>query len=305
MNSSLPPLPPGPANATSEALASLRRLEWQMKHQVTNLLGGEYRSAFRGKGMEFDQVVRYNYGDDVRDIDWKVTARSTEPYRKKFVEERELTVLLVFEDRLSLQFGSEGRTKRDAMMELICQVMLLAANNRDRIGIVHAQPGGYTLWKPVRGRAAIMQAAAQLLATPAPDLADTRPLKMPWRFVGQAAPKHSILVWCGDFAPQPEPHGWSIITGRYHAVGFKVDDPWERGLPPDKAFSVYDPVAQHLVVLNPRSKAHQEAHAAWVAKREARFGELFRDARDRLVVTPNDSMTDALARFFRAHMAMN
>ena len=93
------------STATSP-LALLRQLEWRVRHAVENVLSGEYRSAFRGRGMEFDQVVKYEFGDDVRDIDWNVTARLGEPYRKKFVEEREVTLLLVFEDSPSLHFGS-------------------------------------------------------------------------------------------------------------------------------------------------------------------------------------------------------
>lgn len=273
-----------------------------MRHAVENVLSGEYRSVFRGRGMEFDQVVKYEFGDDIRDIDWCVTARLGEPYRKKFVEERELTVLLVIEDSLSLQFGSGRRTKREALLELACLVMLLGAQNRDRVGIVHATPGGYSLWEPVRGRGSILHAAAQLLAKPAPDLADERPVRLPWRFIAHAAPKHSTLVWLGDFAPRPEPDGWAAISRRYHPIGFKVDDAWERALPLGKTFTAFDPVARRLVVVDPRSAAQREAHGRWSAEREAAFGELFGHPQDRLVVTAEEDQMEALVRFFRAHM---
>src|SRR3982750_554671 len=107
------PEPPAPSLVTSQ-LALLRQLEWRVRHAVENVLSGEYRSAFRGRGMEFDQVVKYTFGDDVRDIDWNVTARLGEPYRKKFVEEREVTLLVVFEDSPSLPFGSGAPSKREA-----------------------------------------------------------------------------------------------------------------------------------------------------------------------------------------------
>src|SRR5471030_3272384 len=107
---------PPPAEVTAglpaSLLAILRQLEWRVRHSVENVLSGEYRSTFRGRGMEFDQVVRYEFGDDVRDIDWNVTARLGEPYRKKFVEEREVTVLVVLEDSPTLCFGSEAESKR-------------------------------------------------------------------------------------------------------------------------------------------------------------------------------------------------
>ena len=150
-------------------LALLRQLEWRVRHAVENVLSGEYRSAFRGRGMEFDQVVKYEFGDDVRDIDWNVTARLGEPYRKKFVEEREVTLLLVFEDSPSLHFGSGAQSKREALLELAGLVMLLGAVNRDRVGFVHAAPGGTLFREPVRGRGRILHLAASLLSRPAPD----------------------------------------------------------------------------------------------------------------------------------------
>lgn len=157
-------------SVVTSQLALLRQLEWKVRHAVENVLSGEYRSAFRGRGMEFDQVVKYTYGDDIRDIDWNVTARLGEPYRKKFIEEREVTLLLVLEDSVSLQFGSAQKSKREALLELAGLVMLLGAVNRDRVGFLHASPEGYTLKEPVRGRGQILHLAAQLLGRPAPAL---------------------------------------------------------------------------------------------------------------------------------------
>src|SRR5476651_2369304 len=163
-------MPAEPVTAHQNPLALLRQLEWRVRHAVENVLSGEYRSAFRGRGMEFDQVVRYEFGDDVRDIDWNVTARLGEPYRKKFVEEREVTVLVVLEDTPSLQFGSGALSKREAALELAGMVMLLGAVNRDRVGFVRVTPDGYLLREPVRGRGPILHAAATLLSLPPPPL---------------------------------------------------------------------------------------------------------------------------------------
>ena len=102
--------------------------------------------------MEFDQVVKAEFGDDVRDIGQDVTARLGDPYRKKFIEEREVSLLIVFEDSPSLQFGSAALSKREALLELAGLVMLLGAVNRDRVGFVHATPDGNLFRQPVRGR---------------------------------------------------------------------------------------------------------------------------------------------------------
>jgi len=282
-------------------LALLRQLEWRVRHAVENVLSGEYRSAFRGRGMEFDQVVKYEFGDDVRDIDWNVTARLGEPYRKKFVEEREVTLLLVFEDSPSLHFGSGAQSKREALLELAGLVMLLSAVNRDRVGFVHAAPGGHLVREPVRGRGQIMHAAATLLARPAPGPTDGAP-EIPWRFLARAAPKHSVLIWLGDFPPRVAPEGWAVLQRRYQTMGFRVDDPWERSLPTGEAFAAYDPTSGRLVTLEGNA-AERAAHAAWVREREASWQTLFPDALSRLVVGTAENRLDALVRFFHARMA--
>lgn len=296
-------MPTATANTTA-SLALLRKLEWRVRHAVESVLSGEYRSAFRGRGMEFDQVVKYSFGDDVRDIDWNVTARLGEPYRKKFVEEREVTLFLVFDDSPSLQFGSSALSKREALLELAGMVMLLGAANRDRVGYLHAQPEGYVFREPVRGRGAIMQAAATLLGRPAPSLGtatEHAATDIPWRLIARSAPKHSIVIWLGDFPPAASPEGWSLMQRRYNTMGFRVDDPWERELPSGDAFAAFDPMAGRLVTLS-GSAAERSAHAAWKAEREQHWQSLFPNPLSRLAVTTEQNRLDALVRFFHARM---
>ena len=279
-----------------------------MRHAVENVLSGEYRSAFRGRGMEFDQVVRYEFGDDVRDIDWNVTARLGEPYRKKFVEEREVTVMVVLDDTPSLQFGSGTQSKREAALELAGMVMLLGAVNRDRVGFVHVTPGGHTVREPVRGRGPILHAAASLLGVPAPALEavsqtairDPQPA-IPWRLIARAVPRHSVVVWIGDFPPQPPPDGWVVLRRRFVTMGFRVDDPWDRGLPAGEIFAAFDPVAGRLVTLE-GSAAERAAHAAWQRQRDEAWASLFPGRNQRLVVGTDENRLEALVRFFRARM---
>jgi hypothetical protein len=326
-----------PASSQS-AFALLRRLEWRVRNAVENVLSGEYRSAFRGRGMEFDQVVKYEFGDDVRDIDWNVTARLGEPYRKKFVEEREVTLLLVFEDSPSLQFGSAGQSKREALLELAGLVMLLGAVNRDRVGYLYASPGGYQVREPVRGRGPILHAASTLLGIPPPPMGmpdapegppqaepakaatGTEPpviathpsseeapaggaemARIPWQLLARAAPKHSILIWLSDFPPRQAPEGWNVLKRRYQTMGFRVDDPWERALPAGEPLVAYDPLAHRLVTLDATS-GQRAGHAAWVERRETAFRELFPDSLSRLVVGTPESRLEALVRFFHARM---
>jgi len=298
-----------PASLVTSQLALLKQLEWRVRHAVENVLSGEYRSAFRGRGMEFDQVVKYTFGDDIRDIDWNVTARLGEPYRKKFIEEREVSLLLVFEDSVSLQFGSAAQSKREALMELAGLVMMLGAVNRDRVGFLHASPAGYKLQEPVRGRGQILHAAATLLGQPAPDLStfnvqpSTSPDFIPWRLLAKAAPRHSIMIWLGDFPPRAEPDGWSVLSRRYQTMGFRVDDPWDRELPFDRTLTTYDPVAGRLVTLNGASSAQRAAHADWVKVRDDAFRSIFPAPLSRLTVSTTEERLEALVKFFHARMA--
>ena len=298
---------PNPTSLVTSQLALLKQLEWRVRHAVENVLSGEYRSAFRGRGMEFDQVVKYTFGDDIRDIDWNVTARLGEPYRKKFIEEREVSLLLVFEDSVSLQFGSGAQTKREALLELAGLVMMLGAVNRDRVGFLYASPAGYTLKEPVRGRGQILHAAATLLGQSAPVI-ENRELPtdssfVPWRLLAKAAPRHSIMIWLGDFPPRIAPEGWSVLSRRYQTMGFRVDDPWERELPSDRVLTTYDPVAGRIVTLNGATTAQRTAHAAWGQQRDDAFRAIFPAPLSRLVVGTHESRLDALVRFVHARMA--
>lgn len=297
------------ASLVTSQLALLRQLEWRVRHAVENVLSGEYRSAFRGRGMEFDQVVKYTFGDDIRDIDWNVTARLGEPYRKKFIEEREVSLLLLFEDSVSLQFGSGAQSKREALLELAGLVMMLGAVNRDRVGFLHASPAGYKLQEPVRGRGQILHAAATLLGQTPPPLESIPGSELPassfvpWRLLAKAAPRHSILIWLGDFPPRLEPEGWSVLSRRYQTMGFRVEDPWDRELPFDRILTTYDPVAGRLVNLNGASSAQRAAHAEWVQSRDNSFNAIFPNVLSRLTVRTDEERLESLVRFFHRRMA--
>ncbi|HEX2101151.1 MAG TPA: DUF58 domain-containing protein, partial [Candidatus Synoicihabitans sp.] len=122
---------------------------------------------------------------------------------------------------------------------------------------------------------------------------------IPWRLLSKAAPRHSILIWLGDFPPRVAPEGWAVMTRRYQPMGFRVDDPWERELPAGGRFTAYDPVAGELVTLE-GSASERAAQAAWRATREEAWSSLFPDPLSRLVVSTDEDRLDALVRFFHA-----
>lgn len=277
----------------------LQRLQWQLRHATTTLLSGGYRSVFRGRGIEFDQVVRYNWGDDLRDIDWNVTARLGEPYRKKFVEERELCVLLVVEDSPVLQFGSATRTRRETLLEAAALLVLLGLRQRDRVGVLYTSPQETWFRRPAAGREAALHSASRLLEQPVPELDAGVETTVPWRLALRAAPRHSVLVWLGPFTPGVEPEEWRALQNRYHAIGLRADDPWDRELPALRRVRAFDPAAGAVAELDLASPANRAAHARWTTARDEYFEALFPDARDRHVLPGEGTVLESLLGYFQ------
>lgn len=278
--------------------ALLQRLEWRLRQAMETTLTGDYRSVFRGRGMEFDQVVKYQWGDDLRDIDWNVTARLGEPYRKKFVEERDVCVLLVFEDTPALQFGSTGRTRRETLLEVAALLLLIGLLQRDRVGVIYTSPQTTWFRRPMAGRESALHTASMLLGETAPPLDGPAEVEPPWRLALRAAPRHSVLVWLGAFAPTPEHEDWRALGKRYQVMGFRADDPWDIALPERTRLPLFDPVAGRVTELNTASTANRAAHAAWSAAREEYFSSLFPEERTRQIVRTDEPVFEALLEFF-------
>jgi uncharacterized protein (DUF58 family) len=246
--------------------------------------------------------VKYEYGDEVPDIDCNVTARLAEPYRKKFIEERQLTVVLLFDDSLSLQFGSGRRTKRDTLLEMAGLFALLSAGNRDRAGFWHATPHTHLVRQPVRGRTNIINTAAHLLNLPVPELDAGGEVDIDWTYFLQAFPQHSLVLWLSDFPPRPLPAAWAALCRRYQMIGVRVEDPWERVLPQTATLTAVDPTSGDLLLFDTLSTANRRRHAQWVEERDSYWNQLFPSRRARLTVSTEDDLLNVLIRFFKARM---
>ncbi len=280
------------------ARAVFRRLEWGLRgRRVETSLAGDHRSVFRGRGIEFDQVVRFEFGDDIREIDWNVTARLGDVYRKVFVEDREINVVIVIADSPALQFGSGDRSKRAILLEAAALVMLFSASNRERVMVVHRSAAASQVFAPTRERARILSMINTLFAAPPPDpLAIAAPVSP---ILKERIPRGALVIHFGDVPdglPSPEWGGW---LRRHRVIGVRVDDGWDRDGPATGPLAVYDPLAGAVVELADTATTRAN-HAAWRNDREARWRAWWPNPADRLVIGPSESVLGALTAFLRA-----
>src|SRR5438477_10726991 len=182
---------------TSELLRKVRRLEIRSRHLVADLFAGRSSSVFKGRGVEFEEVRPYVPGDEVRDIDWNVSARFGMPYVKRFVEERELTVLLVVDVSRSMRFGTAGQEKRELAAELCAVLGFAAISNNDRVGLVLVGERVEHFVPPGRGRTHLLRMLRDVLGI-VPARGGTR-LTEAATFILRTTRRRSLVFWVSDF----------------------------------------------------------------------------------------------------------
>lgn len=296
------PDPQAPA-LDERARGALRRLEWHLGgRRVRSALPGEHRSIFRGRGMEFDQVVRFEFGDDIRDVDWNVTARLGEVHRKVFVEDREIELVVVFADEPALQFGSGARTRRAVLQEAAALLMLLGVLTRARVTLMHQRADGVRVHPATRRRDRIMAALATLLADPGPD-----PLGAPLGatpLIEGRLTAGSLLLWLGDVPAGPPPRAWGGFRRPHQVIGIRAEDPWERDPPALGGATAFDPVAGTVLSLSD-GPGTREAHRRWRGERERLWQAWWPDPTDRLVIDTAGDPLQVVSRFVRERHAVS
>ena len=214
---------------TAELLRKVRRLEIRSRRLVADLFAGNAESVFKGRGIEFDEVRRYVPGDEVRDIDWNVTARFGEPFVKRFAEERELTVMLVVDVSRSMRFGTTGAEKRELAAELCAVLAFAAQRHNDRVGLLLVSPRVEHFVPPARGRSHVLRLLRDVLGAEArPGGLGTRAAS---RFLLRTAPRHSVIFWISDFEEPLEAGDWRVLARRHDVTALLLRDPRDEVLP--------------------------------------------------------------------------
>jgi len=284
---------------TAELLRKVRRLEIRSRHLVEDLFAGQSESVFKGRGVEFEEVRPYVPGDEVRDIDWNVTARLGSPYVKRFVEERELTVMLIVDVSRSMRFGTAGPEKRELAAELCAVLGFAALRNDDRIGLVLAGEKVEHFVPPARGRSHLLRLLRDVIGVQ-PETHGTK-LGSAARFVLRTTHRRSVVFWISDFEDDLDPKDWRVLSRRHELTALVTRDPRDETLPAVGWIEVEDleTGARHLV--NSSSARARQAYQSEARERRRRVEKVLRTARCPVVEIRTDrSYLPVLLRYFAA-----
>ena len=283
----------------SELLKKVRKIEIKAKGLSQNIFAGEYHSAFKGRGMTFSEVREYQYGDDVRDIDWNVTARQNHPYIKVFEEDRELTVMLLVDESGSKDFGAVGETKRDMMAEIAATLAFSAIENNDKVGVILFSDKIEKFIPPKKGRKHILLVISTLL--------DFKPenkgtdVNCALEFLTSGIKKRCTSFLVSDFIDEGDySKALSIANNKHDLIAVQVYDKREMQLPDVGLMRVYDAETGEERWINTSSKKVRETYQRWWYQRQLKMSEKLQHSRvDLASIATDEDYTKALLALFK------
>ena len=279
---------------TSEIIKKVRKIEIKARGLSQNIFAGQYHSAFKGRGMAFSEVREYQYGDDVRDIDWNVTARFHRPYVKVFEEERELTVMLLVDVSGSLDFGTVRQTKREMVTEIAATLAFSAIQNNDKIGVIFFSDRIEKYIPPKKGRRHILYIIRELLDfKPASVRTD---VGMAVSYLTRMMKRRTTAFLLSDFYTRDEfTKAMQIANSKHDMVAIQVYDPRAKMLPDIGLMKVLDAETGHEMIIDTGSAKLRQAHTRYWVEREDRLHTLFAKSKvDWTSVATNENFTKAL-----------
>ncbi len=286
----------------NDILKRVRKIEIKTRGLSNEIFAGRYHTAFRGRGMSFSEVREYRAGDDVRDIDWNVTARSNKPHIKVYEEERELTMMLLVDVSGSRMFGTTDRLKKNIITEIAAVLAFSAAQNNDKVGCIFFSDRIEKFIPPKKGRSHILMIIRELIGF-RPQSSGTR-LSEPVRFLTNVNKKRCTTFILSDFLDDPADHAaWDdalkIARGRHDLVGIRVYDPRETELPDVGIVALQDAESGRKVWLDTSSRAVRQHYAEAWERRSAAIDETLRHHRidTACIATDGDYVTELIKLF--------
>ena len=283
---------------TSEILKRVRKIEIKTRGLSSNIFAGEYHSAFKGRGMAFSEVREYQYGDDIRDIEWNVTARFNKPYVKVFEEERELTVMLLIDVSGSLHFGTSGMMKRDMVTEIAATLAFSAIQNNDKIGVIFFSDHVEKFIPPKKGRKHILYIIRELLDFHAES--QRTDVGMAAQYLTQALKRRCTAFLISDFMDQRDFCQPLTIANRKHdVVAIQVYDRRIQELPDVGLMKVRDAETGFERFVDTSDRRMREAQRLWWKERSEYLRDTFsRSNIDSVSVRTDQDYVVALKNLF-------
>lgn len=281
-----------------ELFKKIRRIEIRTKGLVNNVFGGEYHSAFKGRGIEFSEVRPYQVGDDIRSIDWNVSARSGETYVKVFEEEREQTLMLVVDVSGSGDFGSQSKFKREVAAEICAVIGFSAISNNDKVGLLLVSDRIELFVPPKKGRRHVLRLLRDLFAHESTSKGTN--LSVALNHVLHVLNRRSIVLCISDFMDEGFEKPLRVVARRHDTIAVHLIDPREHELPPMGLIDLTDAETGETVVVDTSHPRTRELFAARARRRRARTEDLFRRIRmDHVPIRTDEGYVEPLIRFFR------
>ena len=284
---------------TSEIIKKVRKIEIKTRGLSSNIFAGQYHSAFKGRGMAFSEVREYQFGDDVRDIDWNVTARFHRPYVKVFEEERELTVMLLIDVSGSLDFGTQKQMKRDMVTEIAATIAFSAIQNNDKIGVVFFSDRIEKYIPPKKGRKHILYIIREMLNFQ-PESKRTD-VKQAVEFLSSIQKRRTTAFILSDFFVRDEfLQSLQICNRKHDVVAIQVYDQRAKELPDVGLMKVVDAETGHEQYVDTGSKALRQAYHKYWVNRQSQLEETFNKSNvDHVSVATNENFVKALMMLFK------
>ncbi|MDR9416102.1 MAG: DUF58 domain-containing protein [Gracilimonas sp.] len=281
-----------------EILKKIRKLEIQTKGIVNTLFGGEYQSAFKGRGMEFSEVRAYTYGDDIRQIDWNVTARTGDPFIKVFEEEREQTLMLCIDISQSGTFGSQNQSKMDLAIELCAVLAFSAIKNSDKVGLVLFSDHIEKVVPPKKGRTHVLRLIRELYTTKptgtGTDIGDAL------SYINRLLDRRAIVVLASDFQDQNFDKQLRITNQKHDLVSILINDPLEDELPDLGLVKIRDAETGQRKLVDTSSQKVRKAYKIRRLEQKAHLQDkLLKMKIDAVEVQTNESYVEPLMNFFK------
>ncbi|MFH1415494.1 MAG: DUF58 domain-containing protein [Elusimicrobiota bacterium] len=284
---------------TKELLKKVRRIQIYTSRLVNDSLAGEYHSSFKGRGIEFDEVREYQPGDEIRTIDWNVTARMGRPFIKKFVEERELTVMLLVDASSSGQFGSKGQLKSEFAAELCAVLAFSAIKNNDKVGLIIFTDEVEKYIPPKKGKKHVLHVISEVLSYEPRNKGTD--INTALEFLSSVNKRRTVAFLVSDFIAKDYERALAIANKRHDVIALSVKDPRERDLPDIGIIELEDAETGEILLVDTSDpnirKGLNVLTGKDISERDRNFRKLDVDV---INVDTDRSYMDPLMRFFRA-----